>query len=423
MIRWRVSGLAETAAVLAVWALVAWAAFSAQHVRVTNWWDADEYFRMAQQMAAGTLPTRAAPYVYRVGVPWLVSVVSPDNILRGFFVLNYLASAIATVLLTSLFRRLGVPLWARLTTVGLFLGSWIAPARFISYLPVSVDPVALAFLIGGLLLAERVQRRRDRTDIAWFCLLCAVGALVREVMLVVPAAVVAGEWLRERDLRRLYPLLLPVASALVVFLTLRLVVSPRNEFSFAVAALEEVRRKAIWMWPLAWFATFGPVLVLAIYDWRGARDLFASRPHLMFYLAAMALLAAIGGSDTERLLVWTAPVVYLLIARALAARREAIRNSGLLATLILAQCVIGRFFWAVPTPNQNAIDFGTIAAFGGREYAFLNRLFVIDDFHWNLWSSFGSRPFHLIMLGLNLVLIAAMLLWMTRTERRRLSSG
>ena len=47
-----------------------------------------------------------------------------------------------------------------------------------------------------------------------------------------------------------------------------------------------------------------------------------------------------------------------------------------------------------------------------------NRVFVIDDFHWNLWSNFGSRPFHLVQLALYLAVSAAVVALMHRGAMR-----
>jgi hypothetical protein len=41
-------------------------------------------------------------------------------------------------------------------------------------------------------------------------------------------------------------------------------------------------------------------------------------------------------------------------------------------------------------------------------------VFVIDDFHWNLWSNFGSRPFHLVQLAFYLAISATVIALMRR---------
>jgi hypothetical protein len=49
-------------------------------------------------------------------------------------------------------------------------------------------------------------------------------------------------------------------------------------------------------------------------------------------------------------------------------------------------------------------------------YAALNRLFVIDDFYWNLWSYFGSQSFHAALLVLYFCFSALLMLWIYRAE-------
>src|SRR6185436_8762939 len=105
------------------------------------------------------------------------------------------------------------------------------------------------------------------------------------------------------------------------------------------------------------------------------------------YIFLFTILAIVGGHDTERYLFWAMPVVYLLVAQAMVRHRQALHNTYFAAALILAQAVSARVFWGIPSPGS-AVP--TLAELPGRlekTYSILNRLIVIDDFHWNLWSN------------------------------------
>jgi hypothetical protein len=51
----------------------------------------------------------------------------------------------------------------------------------------------------------------------------------------------------------------------------------------------------------------------------------------------------------------------------------------------------------------------------------VDRLLVIDDFSWNMWSYFGSRPFHALELGIYSAFSAALILYIRWAERTELA--
>src|SRR5262249_13799960 len=137
------------------------------------------------------------------------------------------------------------------------------------------------------------------------------------------------------------------------------------------------------------------------------------------YLVACAVLAYVGGHDTERYLLWAAPVVYVLVGLALERHRAALSSAWLIAVLVAAQAVSGRGFWAIPSPSGAVTAFSDLAGVPAKLYSVLDRLFVIDDFHWNLWSNFGSRPFHWLLLAVYGAFSLAMAAWLRARSRPR----
>ena len=56
------------------------------------------YARMAYQISAGLPISTEAPFVYRIGTPFLVSIISKDHLVLGFKAANILANLLATLL-------------------------------------------------------------------------------------------------------------------------------------------------------------------------------------------------------------------------------------------------------------------------------------------------------------------------------------
>ena len=222
------------------------------------------------------------------------------------------------------------------------------------------------FLLGGLIAVERYRWQPGPGRLAVAAAVVAVGVCFREVVLVIACIVpLVGEPLRLSKLRAVadgrwpavarwvLPALLrrsvPLAAGLLaMFVVRRFVAHQDNTYSFALTAFHWFYEKP-WMTYLhGWFLAFGPILWLAILQGRKASAFFASHQHLTAYGLAFALLGDIGGTDTERLLFWSMPVVYILIGRALEDRRRDL-PVWLLAVIVGAQALAGRaVFWPIP---------------------------------------------------------------------------
>jgi hypothetical protein len=410
----------ELLIVAALFGATAWVSARMQDVTVTRYWDGDEYYVMTEQIAAGETPRAAAPYVYRLATPWLVAHLSPRAIVNGYRAINLTAAAVTAAMLLVWLRRFVAERWARLLAVTLFIVEWHGPVRFVFYYPVYVDPLVFPFLIAGLLLIDSLRSRSEHaiTRLVALTAICVVGALTREVMIVVPIALLVARHPIGRAPStggaRAPELLwwLPLAATVATLAATRIVTQPRLAFSFVGTALFHVRNKPFYTWLLAWFITFGPVLALVFDDWRSAWRGLTERQDLAVYLALFGVLAYIGGHDTERYLFWSMPVVYVLIAQALVSHRAALSHTYLASALIVAQAVSERIFWGIPSPSLATATLEEMPSRAARAYAILNRLVVVDDFHWNLWSNFGSRSFHALLLAIYVAFSAAVIAWL-----------
>lgn len=406
------------ASIFALWAGLAQAPTSS----VT--WDAVQYYLVASQLAAGQVPAAEAPYVYRLGLPWLVAQFWPADPARGFFLIN-LGCGLAIAALLSVWLRSGVERWpVRLALVALFAGAWHAPIRYVHFNGGYVDPPFLVLVLVGLLMLQATWNAAKPSQVAAFTALVAVGAFIRETMLMLPAAAMllgnplqaplaVGEALR----RMRWFLLVPIAAGVVVIAITHAMVVADTTRSFFAAALQWIRKPPT-SYALAWFTAYGPVLALLAFDWRQVAADLRERQHLAGFLLLCAVLGYFGGSDTERFVFWAMPVVYLLIGRSFERHQHLFGGMLLGAGLLAAQAISARIFWTIPDPRLDAVPLGANAGLGERLYSVADRVLVIDNFHWNLWSSFGSQPFKLVRLSMY-VAVTAVLVWALRLRSRR----
>jgi hypothetical protein len=401
-------------------AAIAWA-WRLQAYQVFRLWDSDEYFLMAEQLAAGVQVTAATPYAFRLLTPWLAAQCCPDDIQRGFLIVNLVAGIAIALLLVAWLRLFVARADIRLLIVAAYALQWHAPLRFSFYYPAYVDPPFQAFMLGGLVLAHQLWRRPSIAVGIAYVVVTMAGTLAREMMLLVPVAGLAGMVLT-RGRRDPHAWGWQAAALLgggAVFLAARLGTDPRQGYTFLDAILLHLTNKPPESLLLTWLLTFGPLLAVVVYDWRATRRFLMERPDLALLLAGCVGLAYVGGHDTERYLFWAMPVVYSLIALSLE-RQSRVLSGAVVMVLVVGQVLAQRVFFPIPDPETTAMatPLSDVPGAAARAYAVLNRVFVIDDFHWNLWSNFGSRPFHLVQLAFYGALAAAIVALMHRNASR-----
>ena len=401
---------------LAIAATAALWAYQIQVFQVFRYWDSDEYFLMAQQFAAGDGVTAAAPYAYRVLTPWLVATCCAGDIQLGFLVLNLLCGIALSILLIYWLRHFIQHPGIRVLMAAACALQWHAPIRFVFYYPAYVDPLFQVFTVAALIAAERLISGPSMTAGIAYTLLVAAGTLARETMMIVPASAVIGCAISREPsaaLRARWATVAMIAGGLT-FIAARAIVDPRGGYRFLDAVALHLTNKPIDSLLLVPFIAFGPMIAVVAYDWRGTWDFLKQRADLAVLPVLCIALAYVGGHDTERYFFWAMPVVYLLIAQSIERQSRVLSSAAVAATLAAGQLLAQRVFWAVPDPGSAVTP---LAEVGGLErlYAIANRVFVIDDFHWNLWSNFGSRPFHLVQLAFYLALSAVIVLLMRRS--------
>jgi hypothetical protein len=406
-----------------------------QTITLVRYWDSDEYYWMTYNMATHQPIRASAPWVYRILIPWLASFPSRYLLARGYpyhvltypyYVINVTAALVTAFLLIVWLKKYVESRGIRLLVVALFLAEWHGPARFVYFYPMYVDPPFIVFLFGGLMLIDSNREDAPERISPLLTLVCMLGTFCRESMILIPLTFIVAHnpwtagprgWHWRRDLPSVAA---PLVASVLALAFAHAAVSPKSPYSSAEAALTMSRQKPVFTWVLAWFFTFGPGVVAVICtDWKGALAFLRQRPDLAFYLSACGLFGFFGGTDTERVLFWALPVVYLLAARAAERQWTAHTSRLLLTVLALAQVISERTLWPIPDVLTSPTAFRDLGSAGARLHAALNRVIVMDDYYWNLWSFFGSRRWHALLLAYDLLFVAAIVAW----TRRRVESA
>lgn len=308
-------------------------------------WDGAQYAQLAAQCGRERLHA-LEPFVYRIGAPCLAALV-PLPPTRGLLVVNVAASVLLIFLLDAWLRR---HLSSAVTSVALvaFAFHWVAPPRQVWWYPTYIDAGALCAIVGALLMSHRFVP---------FALICFAGALVRETALIVPIALIFGTRVTRRlsssptsshsTTTSFRTAMAGLVAAIVGFGLTHLIATPTSEYWIADAAFYWAYTKSLPMYLLAIFITFGPALSLLLVGWPAVKEHLWKCPDHAMMLVCVLVLAWIGGSDTERFLMWGAPIVLVLIGKA-AERIDWQHARSAAALLVIGQIVSGR--WLLPIP-------------------------------------------------------------------------
>ena len=175
---------------------------------------------------------------------------------------------------------------------------------------------------------------------------------------------------------------------------------------------------------LAWCFAFGPsALAIVVAGHRQAWSFLKAHPHLALYLVLVAFLAFVGGTDTERILGWAAPVVFLLVAMAIGQQMAILQRRPILTTvLIVVQLASARVFWPIPVGVDDAQTFASLGLEWSSAMAILDKALVIENYYANLWSFFGSRTVHAWVLVADLSFIGGVV-WLLKRDQAAIGSG
>lgn len=319
-------------------------------------WDGVWYCQMAEQIANRRPVTAPAPFVYRIGLPFLAS--RARDVVHGFLDANLLASYITASLLVIWFRLTIRSAGLRWFFFLLFLSNWLAPSRLLHVYPITVDAWVYPFVLGVLLLTHALSRHGHTAYLILIALLCAMGVLVREtvalVAIVVPFADnplrldAAGRRLAFEYSRRTFQRFLPALGALAVVIAVSQFVHPQGRGGgFLSTAVISFYSKSWLAYCHSWFIAFGPILFIPIFHWRDVLPYFSVRQYQGAYLAALIGVTLVGPPDIERHVLVGLPIVYTLTAHLVEKHWKVWKAPLVMSVILASQILASRLFFDI----------------------------------------------------------------------------
>ncbi|MFA7326120.1 MAG: hypothetical protein WC121_05605 [Candidatus Kapaibacterium sp.] len=335
-------------------------------------WDGVNYHQMAEQITKGETVSTKAPFVSRVGLPYIVAKIYPDNIKSGFLYLNWLFSILNSLLLALLLARFINRKWVIYLLVFLYITQWHGYHRFGSFYPIQVDPLAITFILASLLVI--LKRGITIIDIILLSTITLIGTFVREIVVLPSLLILAKAYFyyektifisessastssangfektKFTELVEVNKLLLvlPLIFFLIVYVIVTLTVEPTNSHKFYNAAADMLYTKSLFRFFHSWVVAYGAILILPALFYRQTLDYLKQHRIMATYLAIIIIFSYIGGADTERIAYWGFPVVFILAGRVLDEIELTKANKNFLYALLLIQVVSQRLFSIIP---------------------------------------------------------------------------
>ena len=387
-------------------------------------WDGKEYFSVAEQFSRHQKPVAKAPYVFRIGTPLLVSVFFKNDLFLGFKLINISGNLFAVILFVIWLRLYLNRRKTRILLTTFFVLMWHGPIRFVYYYPCFTDPWLFTFLLAGLIGINRIQARPVVARKLFLAVTAILGVVFREIALIIPVSfLVATNPVRQyRDFfswalckgvfrSAFRPPVMILIGCVFTFLLIKFAVSQNNSYSFIKTAVNWAYDKPLLTYLHAWFIAFGPVIVAAIYHWRGSLNFLIQNQFMLVYVLCFAVLGWIGGTDTERILFWGMPVVYLLIGKAMEDNRVLVQSLPVIVVMVVAQCISMRIFWMIPDYPTYSDTLFPILTIPGSSGQYLD-----------LYSYHGNRIIQAISFSEYVMLSLALFAWL-RFRAKKIESG
>jgi hypothetical protein len=374
-------------------------------------WDGLEYSKMAEQIAADQPVSARAPFVYRIGTSFLAAKLFPDNLNFGFKFINICAGATGIYLLWFWLTLFISNKAVRILLTASYIFYWQAPLRLSFYYPYHADPLALVFLFAGLILLKYLIESYSFTKLMFFIVLTFTGVFFREICLIPALILFLSKILSAaqpnsinegfiKNMRLFYQRLVsgtsqegerlsvyifPLLIGLTGIIITHFLVSQNDNYSFFRAASHWIYTKSILMYFHAWFLSIGTIFTIILYYYSENFEYLKKNKYMLYYLLIIIFISFAGGSDTERLIMWSIPVIYILIGNTVSKHQNIFKRPILLIIIILTQIVSIRAFLLLPDyPDDNSFQIPFLTPISNHFPLF------------NLWTNHGDGKILLI---------------------------
>ncbi|MEO8211201.1 MAG: hypothetical protein ABI840_11640 [bacterium] len=327
-------------------------------------WDGVEYFEIAKKFSEGKEITGPAPLVYRLGTPFLASLIDKNELLNGFFIANITANFLSLLLLFVYLKIYLKNFYLIIALLIFFLFHWMCNTRFIYYYPCITDPWGLTFLLMGLILIEKYRRKKSVTVIFFLCLTSFAGILFREFVFIIPIALLFinnpfdKEYLFFISFRKFFledkiKFLPLIAGMIGIVLTRQVAENTDQSYSFLKTVVYFIYNKSLIQYIHAWFFAAGPAIVLLVYFYKNLFRFIFENQYMLILLAGAIILSFTGGSDTGRLILWFIPLILLLEGKVIEENISIFKKPFLITCIIVFQIFSMKALITIPQPLTN----------------------------------------------------------------------
>ncbi len=334
-------------------------------------YDSAVYFQMANQVAAGEGLASYKPFVHRLAVPFIVGKLYPEDVLHGFDVVGVAFGVLLVLFLFLLLREYGLSRAMALWMVALYIANPYSPFRYVLFNPANVEPAAFAFILASYWVFKK-NPNLTAGSTALLIVLGCLGALVREVVLVVPftflgahlARVVMRKGVRLVSQQTLYLLLILVCTIGALLATRAMVaeaLGPYETLSQVRAAFDR-NKQFPEILLLCLFTAIGPLVFVVGASLRNRLlwKYLTINLELPIFLFGMAVLSTIAGNHTDRFVFWLLPGLLPLLGHALSqdwVRLPSARAKALFyGPILVAQLLVYRAFVSFPPTDRETLS-------------------------------------------------------------------
>lgn len=375
---------------------------------------------MAEQVATDSSIVSLKPFVYRVGLPYLVGKLFPNAITLGFKLINLLLGVFTLAILFYLF---GDYIKDRLIVYFLLMLYIVNPYsafRATFFYPVFTDTAAFFFILLIFLVNKKLEGilKYIVLNILIFC-----GIFFREIVFVMPVVIsiiylrkVYGQetkftGLKIQDIGHLSPVFVGIMAIVIT----HLIVTPTGQYTFFSHALAMLNRNLHQpeILLLSFFTAFGPILfvILATLHTKEISSFLHKNQDILVYFFCILFLSTIGGNHIDRFIFWIFPATLIVIGYVF--EQNLLNISSLkLKIAFFIPIIIGQFFAfriLGEIPNTN---FDALANPGKPEFIFFGPYGKDTNFA-HIFASMMLREsrfilliqYSLLMLYLSLILI------------------
>ena len=272
--------------------------------------DAKQYFDMAKRSGSEWPMWGIKPFVYRIGLPWLVGQLADESIFMGFKCANVTFGILTLVVFILFLKELFAQWWVVALLSLLFTVNIHSPFRFNLFYPMMTDAPMLFFSACIMYLSIR-QDPYSWHVTTLMTVLSFLGTLFRETVLLAPITVCLADMIRNTGLR-LRPLQilyrsLPVLAGMTSILITHKIVIAEGAYTFSNQAMRMLHfhfeHPLIYL--LTPWATYGVVFFLPIIFFHTHIWHFCKKyPILPIYAIGCFLLTLIGGYHGVRFMFW-----------------------------------------------------------------------------------------------------------------------